>query len=69
MGVGPDRRAIGLAAGYLVLSVVQLVALGNTDHEGGWVNGLHGLLALVVLIGAGIAFHHARRSLAQLGGR
>ena len=45
-------RAVGLAALFLVVSVLQVVLIGDTDKQGGWVNGLHGLLALVVLIAA-----------------
>lgn len=48
-------RAVGLALGFLVLSVAQLAFLGDTDQEGGWVNGLHGFLALIVLL-AGLAY-------------
>lgn len=45
-------RAVGTAVGFLVLSVAQLAAIGNTDEEGGWMNGFHGLLALVILLAA-----------------
>jgi len=45
-------KAVGLAIAFLVLSVAQLAFLGDTDKEGSWVNGLHGFLALVVLIAA-----------------
>jgi hypothetical protein len=48
-------RAVGLALGFLVLSVAQLAFLGDTDEPGGWVNGLHGFLALIVLL-AGLAY-------------
>jgi len=44
-------RDVGLAAGFLVLSLVQVPALGNTDEQGDWINGLHGLFALLILIG------------------
>jgi hypothetical protein len=47
-----DVRAIALAIGFLVLSFLQLALLGDTDKAGGWVNGLHGLLAIVVLLAA-----------------
>jgi hypothetical protein len=33
-----------------VIGTFQLFAIGDTDKTGGWVNGLHGLLALVVLL-------------------
>lgn len=43
-------RMVGGAVGFLVLSVAQLLLLGDTEQAGSWVNGLHGLLALVVLL-------------------
>jgi hypothetical protein len=33
-----------------VIGTFQVFAIGDTDETGGWVNGLHGLLALVVLL-------------------
>jgi hypothetical protein len=45
-------RAVGAALGFLVLSVAQLAFLGDTEEEGSWVNGFHGLLALVILLSA-----------------
>ena len=48
-------RRVGVAVGFLVLAFAQVAFLGDTDKEGGWVNGLHGLLALVVLL-AGVAY-------------
>ena len=56
-------RAVGLAIAFLVLAFLQLAFVGDTEEEGGWVNGLHGLLALVVLVSAGIYFHAAKRAL------
>ena len=44
-----------MAISFFVLSFLQLVALGDTDDQGGWVNGLHGLMALVILLAA-VAF-------------
>jgi phosphatidylglycerophosphate synthase len=41
---------VGLALGFVVLSFAQLAFLGDNETEGDWVNGLHGFLALVVLI-------------------
>ena len=43
-------KAIVLALAFFVLSVAQLVFIGDTDKEGDWVNGLHGMLAIVVLL-------------------
>ena len=39
--------AVGLAVAFLVLCVAQLAFLGDTEEPGGWINGLHGMLALV----------------------
>jgi hypothetical protein len=39
------------------------VLIGDTDKQGGWVNGLHGLLALVVLIAAVAYAEQASRRL------
>jgi len=55
--------AVGLAVAFLVLSVAQLAFLGDTDDEGSWVNGLHGMLALVVLLAGAWYFTRARREL------
>jgi hypothetical protein len=46
---------VGLAIGFLILSIAQLGSLGDTEAEGDWINGLHGFLALIVLI-AGILY-------------
>jgi hypothetical protein len=55
--------AVGLAVAFLVLSVAQLAFLGDTDERGGWINGLHGFLALIVLLAGAWYFTHARRAL------
>jgi hypothetical protein len=53
---------VGAAVAFLVLSVAQLAFLGDTEKAGGWINGLHGFLALVVLItGALFAYAAGRR--------
>ncbi len=59
----PNRKAVGAALGFLVLAFAQLAFLGDTEKPGGWVNGLHGFLALIVLIGAGFFAHRAKREL------
>ena len=61
-------RAVGLAIAFFALSFLQLAFVGDTTEEGGWVNGLHGLLALAVLVAAGVYFHAAKRTLG-LGSR
>ena len=43
-------RSIGPALLLPVIGTVQVLLIGNTDASGGWVNGLHGLFALVVLL-------------------
>jgi hypothetical protein len=55
--------AIGLAVAFLVLSVAQIAFLGDTDEEGSWINGLHGFLALIVLLAGAWYFTVARRAL------
>jgi hypothetical protein len=45
-------KAVGIAIGFLVLSVAQIGFLGDTEEQGGWINGLHGFLALIVLLAA-----------------
>ena len=59
--------AVGLAVAFLVLAFAQLAFLGDTEEEGGWINGLHGFLALVILLSGAWYFTHARRALG-LGG-
>jgi hypothetical protein len=54
---------VGAAVAFLVLAVAQLAFLGDTDEPGGWVNGLHGFLALIILITAAIFGHRAKREL------
>jgi hypothetical protein len=55
--------AVGLAVAFLVLCVAQLAFLGDTEEAGGWVNGLHGMLALVILLVGAWVFSLARRRL------
>jgi len=55
--------AVGLAVAFLVLCVAQLAFLGDTEEPGGWVNGLHGMLALVILLVGAWCFARGRREL------
>lgn len=48
-------RQVGYAIGFLILSFAQLAFLGDNDKQGDWINGLHGFLALIVLI-AGLLY-------------
>lgn len=43
-------RRVGLAALLPIVGTAQLALVGDTDKAGGWVNGLHGLFALVVFL-------------------
>lgn len=54
---------IGLALLLPVVGTVQVALIGDTGTSGGWINGLHGLLALVVLLLAVSIAQGARRSL------
>ncbi|MGH3137614.1 MAG: hypothetical protein ACRDPV_14100 [Gaiellaceae bacterium] len=56
--------AVCTAIGFLVLSVAQLGFLGDTEKQGDWINGLHGFLALIVLI-AGLFVRAARGARAR----
>ena len=58
---------VAAAVAFLVLSVAQLAFLGDTDEPGGWLNGLHGFLALVILLVGAWVFDQARRRLGVLG--
>jgi hypothetical protein len=48
-------RQVGYAVGFLVISVAQLAFLGDPDKKGDWINGLHGALAIVLLV-AGVLY-------------
>ena len=54
---------VGASVAFLVLSIAQLAFLGDTEKTGGWINGLHGFLALVVLIAGGLFAYAARKRL------
>jgi hypothetical protein len=41
---------IALAALLPIVGTVQVFVIGDTDEAGGWINGLHGLLALIVFL-------------------
>jgi phosphatidylglycerophosphate synthase len=48
-------RQVGYAVGFLIVSLAQLAFLGDTDKKGDWINGLHGALAIVLLV-AGVLY-------------
>lgn len=56
-------NVVGLAVGFLVLAFAQLAFLGDSEEEGSWVNGLHGFLALIILLAGAWYFTRARRDL------
>jgi hypothetical protein len=62
-------RLVGLAFLLPLVGTLQLLLIGDTDKPGGWVNGLHGLFALVVLTLAVALAEVGRRALrvAQVG--
>jgi hypothetical protein len=43
-------RRVGLALLLPVIGTIQVLLIGDTDESGSWVNGLHGLFALIVLL-------------------
>lgn len=45
-----SRKLVGMASLLLVVGGFQFMFLGDTDARGGWVSGLHGLLAIVVMV-------------------
>ena len=58
-----NRNMVGLAIAFLVLAFAQLAFLGDTEEQGGWINGLHGFLALIILLAGAWYFTRARREL------
>ena len=58
---------VGLAVGFLILSIAQLGLLGDNEEEGDWINGLHGFLALIVLIAGMLYAQKAWRELRATG--
>ena len=57
---------VGGAVAFLVLAFAQLAFLGDTEKEGGWINGLHGFLALVILL-SGVWYAAVARTELGLG--
>ena len=56
-------RQVGFAIGFLVLAFAQLGFLGDTDEQGDAINGLHGFLALIILIAGMLYAQKAWREL------
>jgi hypothetical protein len=61
-------RPVGLALLLPVVGTIQVLLIGDTDKTGGWINGLHGLLALVVLLLALLLAQAGMRALRGAGG-
>ena len=61
-------KVIALAFSLPLIGTIQLILVGDTGKDGGWVNGLHGLFALVVLVLAAFIAHRAMKALG-LGGK
>jgi hypothetical protein len=62
-------RRVGFALLLPLVGTLQVLLVGDTDKSGGWVNGLHGLFALVVLLLAGALAELGRRALHSDVGR
>jgi hypothetical protein len=43
-------RKVGIALLLPVIGTIQVLLIGDTDKSGDWINGLHGLFALIVLL-------------------
>lgn len=59
-------RSVGLAALLPAVGTVQLLLIGDTTEAGSWVNGLHGLFALVVFLLAVVLAQAGVRSLRRV---
>jgi len=51
------------AVAFLVICVAQLAFLGDTEEPGGWINGLHGFLAVFIALAGWLYFTRARQEL------
>ena len=56
-------KQVGFAVGFLILAIAQLGFLGDTEEQGDWINGLHGFLALIILIAGMLYAQKAWREL------
>ena len=57
-----------IAGAIPLVGTIQMILVGDTEQEGGWVNGLHGLFALVVLVLAAVIAHRTMRALGLRAG-
>jgi hypothetical protein len=65
IGYWGSWKRVGLALLLPVIGTIQVLLIGDTDASGGWINGLHGLFALVVLLLAVALAQEGRRSLSE----
>ena len=56
-------KRVGLALLLPVIGTIQVLLIGDTNASGSWINGLHGLFALVVLLLAVFLAQSGLRSL------
>ena len=63
VGYWGDWRRVGFAFLLPVIGTAQVFLIGDTGERGGWVNGLHGLFALIVLMLAAALAQDGIRSL------
>lgn len=63
IGYWGSWKRVGLALLLPVIGTIQVVLIGDTDASGSWINGLHGLFALVVLLLAVTLGQEGKRSL------
>ena len=56
-------KRVGLALLLPVIGTIQVLLIGDTDASGSWINGLHGLFALVVVLLAVALAQSGKRSL------
>lgn len=45
-----NPKVLGMSTILVVVGVLQYFAIGNVDKQGGWISGLHGLLAVVIMV-------------------
>ena len=63
IGYWGSWKRVGLALLLPVIGTIQVLLIGDTDASGSWINGLHGLFALVVLLLAVALAQSGMRSL------
>jgi hypothetical protein len=63
IGYWGSWKQVGLALLLPVVGTIQVLMIGDTDASGSWINGLHGLFALVVLLLAVALAQDGKRSL------